>query len=48
MIIWDEEKNKKLKKQRNISFEDVTQLIIEGEYKDILENPSRKDQYLLL
>jgi len=48
MIIWDEEKNKKLKKQRNISFEDVTQLIIEGEYKDILENPSRKDQYLFI
>ena len=48
MIIWDEEKNKKLKKERNISFEDVAQIILEGGHKDILENPQKEDQFLFI
>ena len=48
MIMWDEEKNKKLIKERNISFEEVAQIILSEGYKDILENPARKDQYIFI
>lgn len=43
---WNEEKNKKLKKERNISFEEVIIAISEGGLIDIIDNPSsfHKDQ----
>ncbi len=48
MIVWDKEKNDILKKERNISFEDAAQIILDERYLDILENPSRKDQYVFI
>lgn len=48
MILWDEEKNRQLKIERNISFEKISEVILEREYIDILENPSRKDQNIFV
>lgn len=44
MIFWDEEKNIKLKVERNISFEVISEIILNKEYLDILENPSNPHQ----
>ncbi|MCF8262341.1 MAG: BrnT family toxin [Melioribacteraceae bacterium] len=44
MIIWDERKNKKLKAERGISFEEVEEIIKQDKYLDIIENPSRASQ----
>ncbi len=39
---WDEEKNRQLKKERSISFEDVL-IVIEGErILDIMDHPNKK------
>lgn len=38
---WNKEKNDKLKKERNISFEEVLLAIEEGNILDIIQNPSR-------
>ncbi|MFH0992188.1 MAG: toxin [bacterium] len=47
-IIWDDEKNKKLKKQRGISFEEITLLILERKYIDIVEHPKRCGQRIFV
>jgi uncharacterized DUF497 family protein len=47
-IIWDDEKNKKLKKQRGISFEEITLLILEGKYVDIMKHPKRRGQRIFV
>ena len=39
---WDQEKNKKLKKERGIGFENVVIAIEEGLLVDILEHPNKK------
>ncbi len=44
MIIWDNDKNKKLQAERNISFEQIAEIILRKEYLDIIENPSRPTQ----
>ncbi|WP_319478438.1 hypothetical protein [Marispirochaeta aestuarii] len=43
-IIWDKEKNEKLILERNISFDEISQMIMDGKYMDIIENPVRKGQ----
>ncbi len=48
MIIWENEKNQKLKAERDISFEQISDLILRKEYLDILENPSRENQMLFV
>jgi uncharacterized DUF497 family protein len=47
-IVWDKDKNKKLIAQRGVSFEKVAELILAKEYVDILENPTRKGQFIFL
>ena len=47
-IIWDDEKNEILIAERGISFELVVELIMQKEYIAILENPSRKGQYIFI
>ncbi len=50
-FFWDEEKNKKLKEERGISFERIVISIEEGHIVDILENPNKekyKNQMILL
>ncbi|MCP5515468.1 MAG: DUF4258 domain-containing protein [Spirochaetales bacterium] len=39
---WDENKNRELRKTRNISFEDVLFLIEKGDIMDIVENPNQE------
>lgn len=48
MIIWDDEKNQKLQNERDISFDEISKIILRKEYLDILENPSRADQQLFV
>ena len=41
-IIWDQEKNEKLILERNISYDEISQMIMDGMYMDIIENPVRE------
>ena len=43
-IIWDTEKNDCLQVNRSISFEGISGRILEGNYINILENPTRDNQ----
>jgi len=43
-IIWDKNKNDHLIITRNISFEEISEKIINEEYIDIIENPVRENQ----
>ena len=43
-IIWDSKKNDWLIINRNISFEEISEIILKKEYKEIIENPTRSDQ----
>jgi hypothetical protein len=44
MLRWSEEKNRRLKRERGVSFEEA----LGGEYLGLLAHPARKGQYLLL
>lgn len=46
MIIWDDNKNQKLKSERKISFEEIAEIILRKDYLDILDNPTRPDQQI--
>ncbi len=48
MIVWDEEKNKKLILERDISFEEISEIILNENYIDILENKSRDEQKIFI
>jgi len=43
-IVWDKEKNDWLQVNRSISFEEISGLILDGTYIDIVENPTRDNQ----
>ena len=48
MIIWNDEKNQKLQIERNVSFEEISEIILRKEYLDILENTSRPNQQIFV
>ena len=48
MIYWEEDKNNKLISERNISFDEISEIILREEYLDILENPSKENQMLFI
>ena len=48
MIIWDDNKNQKLKIERKISFEEIAEIILRKDYLDILDNPTRPDQLIFV
>jgi uncharacterized DUF497 family protein len=48
MIYWDDEKNNKLIAERNISFDEISEIILREEYLDILENPNMEDQMVFV
>jgi len=48
MIIWDENKDLKLKIERNISFEEVSELILTNQYLDILVHPTKPVQKIFV
>jgi uncharacterized DUF497 family protein len=43
-IIWDEEKNDILKRQRKISFEEVVEILLNKQEIALIENPVRDGQ----
>ena len=43
-FIWDDAKNEWLKRERYVSFEEIAAMIQQGEYLDVIENPSRPSQ----
>ena len=47
-ILWDEAKNKKLKEDRGISFEDIVPIILNKKYLAVLENPARPEQMIFV
>lgn len=47
-ILWDETKNKKLKEDRGISFEDIVPIILDKKYIAVLENPTRPEQMIFV
>ena len=48
MIIWNDEKNLKLQIERDISFDQISEIILRKEYLDILENLSRPNQQVFV
>ena len=48
MIIWDDNKNQKLKSERKISFEVIAEIILRKDYLDILDNPTRPNQQIFV
>ena len=47
-IIWDQKKNDWLKLNRHISFDEIAEMILNGDYKTILENPTRENQFYFI
>jgi uncharacterized DUF497 family protein len=47
-IIWDKDKAKKLLLERNISLEEIAELLMNKEVLEILENPRRPDQLMFI
>ena len=41
-FVWDEDKNKVLKQQRNISFEQIVLSIENKQIVDVIENPNKE------
>ena len=48
MIIWDDKKDIRLKIERNISFEDISDIILHTQYLDILEHPTKQNQNIFV
>jgi len=48
MIAWDEEKDRWLTRTGGISFSEIADKILKGDYLVILENPRRPEQDLFL
>lgn len=46
-IIWDDKKYWKLKVDRDIDLDEIKILLESRQYFEILENPSRKDQFII-
>ncbi|MBM4167510.1 MAG: BrnT family toxin [Ignavibacteria bacterium] len=47
-FIWDESKNKKLKEERGISFEEVASLILQNKYVEVVKHPKLTHQKIFL
>jgi uncharacterized DUF497 family protein len=43
-IVWDRNKNEWLILNRGVSFEQIAELLLNGDYLDIIENPTRINQ----
>lgn len=48
MLLWDEDKNTELKLERDVSFEVISNIILNKKYLDILENPSKPNQNIFV
>ncbi len=48
MIIWDEEKSRKLVRERGVSFDEMAEKIIRGDVLAVLDHPSHDRQRLFV
>lgn len=48
MIRWDDEKNRQLKRDRGISFEQIAEMIINKEFLAIVKHSKRANQRLFI
>ena len=48
MVRWAEEKDRWLQRNRGVSFSQIAERILSGEYFDVLENPSRPGQEIFV
>lgn len=46
--LWDEHKNEWLKSERLVSFEEISEEILQHRYLDIIKNPGRDNQRCFL
>lgn len=47
-IIWDQQKNSELKRERGIALEDIAELILEKRYLAVFENPAHPEQMIFI
>jgi len=47
-IQWDPDKERLLREERGIEIRDIADMIVNGEYLEILENPRRPTQFLFI
>ena len=47
-ITWDTQKARKLREERGIDIREIAELIADGRYTAILENPSRPSQFIFV
>ena len=47
-VIWDTEKERKLRAQRGIALDEIADLIVAGKYLAVLENRSRPTQTVFI
>lgn len=47
-VTWDPDKERALRKQRKIEIREIADLIVDGRYTAILENPSRPSQFIFV
>jgi uncharacterized DUF497 family protein len=47
-IIWDENKNKRLQLERNLSFEKISKYILSENIVDIIDHPKRREQNIFV
>jgi hypothetical protein len=48
MIRWSDEKDQWLRRTRRISFAEIAEMILNRQYLEIVENPSRENQQLFV
>jgi uncharacterized DUF497 family protein len=48
VILWDEQKDEKLRKERGVCFEEVVERIVSNEILGILEHRTRKNQKIFV
>jgi len=48
VILWDDQKNRKLQEERGVSFEEIAERIMRREILAILKNPSRENQLVFV
>jgi hypothetical protein len=47
-FLWDASKNEWLKRERFVSFKEIAAMIQQGDYQDVIEDPSRPGQYCVV
>lgn len=45
-VVWDKDKEKQLFRERNISLEEIAELLMNKQYFEILENPRHPNQMI--